>query len=277
LRDQVPFSAYLFYRYREGDVGGETTPEEMAHHARDLVQRFGFRSGKLKSGVLPPQHDVATMRALREALGPKFELRIDPNGAWSRGTAIRTAKELEELRLEYLEDPAWGLEGMARVRERTSIPLATNMCVTNFDHVAPAVALNSVDIILSDIYYWEGIRGVKTLSTICDCFRWGLSMHSGIELGVTLAAMLHAAASLPNLTHDVDAHYHHLLDDVIVGGKMKYEEGAIAVPTAPGLGVALDEDRMARYEELFKKKGDYSARFSEDVHRPDWFPINPAW
>ncbi|MGH9839425.1 MAG: enolase C-terminal domain-like protein [Blastocatellia bacterium] len=190
---------------------------------------------------------------------------------------MEVAHALEETRLEYLEDPTWGLEGMARVKERTTLPLATNMCVTNFDHVAPAVAMNAVDVILSDIYYWEGMRAVKALGIICECFRWGLSMHSGSELGVTLAAMLHTAAALPNLTYDVDAHYHHLLDDVIVGGKMKYVDGSIAIPTGPGLGVKLDEDRMGRYVELFEKEGDYYARFHEDTRQPDWFPINPQW
>jgi glucarate dehydratase len=277
LRDRVPFSAYLFYRYREGDAGGETSPDEMARQARSLVEQYGFRSVKLKAGFLPPDHDVATLYAVREAVGPTVGLRIDPNGAWSRGTAIRVAGEIEGCRPEYYEDPTWGLEGMARVRERTSIPLATNMCVTHFDHVAPAVAMNAVDVILSDVYYWEGIRGVRALSTICECFRWGVSMHSGVELGVTLAAMLHTAATLPNMTYDADAHYHHLLDDVIVGGKMKYEQGSIVVPAGPGLGVELDEDRMARYEEFFRKKGDYMARFMEDTRQPDWFPINPAY
>lgn len=277
LRDRVPFSAYLFYRYPEGDADGETTPQEMVQHARELIEQYGFRSAKLKCGFLPPDHDVATFRALREALGPQFGLRIDPNGAWSRGTAIRVAKMIEDCQPEYYEDPTWGLEGMARVRERTSIPLATNMCVTHFDHVAPAVAMNAVDVILTDIYYWEGIRGVKALSMICDCFRWGVSMHSGVEMGVTLAAMLHTAAALTNMTYDADAHYHHLLDDVIVGGKMQYEQGSIAVPAGPGLGVELDEDRMARYEELFQMKGDYMARFMEDTRQPDWFPINPAF
>ena len=277
LRDRVPFSAYLFYRYREGDAGGETSPDEMASWTRELIRQYGFRSVKLKSGVLPPDHDIAVMQALREAGGPQVGLRIDPNGFWSRGTAIRVAKALEPLNVEYLEDPTWGLEGMARVKERTSIPLATNMCVASFEHVAPAVAMNAVDIILSDIYYWEGIRGVKALGVLCECFRWGLSMHSGSELGVTMAAMLHTAASLPNLTYDVDAHYHHLLDDVIIGGKMEYENGEIAVPTGPGLGVELDRDRLARYEELYEKKGDYYARFHEDTRRPDWFPVNPGW
>jgi glucarate dehydratase len=277
LRDRVPFSAYLFYRYRERDVGGETSPQEMTAWAEELIRRYGFRTVKLKSGVLPPGHDIAVLRALRERLGPRVGLRVDPNGFWSRGTAIQVAKALEEVGLEYLEDPTWGLEGMARVKERTSLPLATNMCVVNFEQVAPAVAMNAVDVILGDIYYWEGVLGVKALGVLCECFRWGLSMHSGTELGVTLAAMLHTAASLPNLTYAVDAHYHHLLDDVIVGGKMRYENGEIAVPAGPGLGVELDPDRMARYEELFEKKGDYYARFHQDTLRPDWFPINPGW
>lgn len=277
LRDSVPFCAYLFYRYREGEAGGESTPEELAEWARRLAAEHGFRSAKLKCGPLPPEHDLAVARALRETLGPRFGLRLDPNGCWSRGTAIRTAQALEECGLEYLEDPTWGLEGMARVKERTRIPLATNMCVTGFDQVAPAVRLNAVDIILGDLYYWEGMRGVKALAAMCETFGLGLAMHSGTELGVTLAAMLHTAATLPNLSYDVDAHYHHLLDDVIAGGKMSYHDGAIAVPAGPGLGVALDEDRMGRYEELFRKEGDYYARYQEDTQRPGWFPVHPAW
>jgi glucarate dehydratase len=194
LRDRVPFCGYLFYRYPEGNRGGETTPEEMTRWTKELVRQYGFKSAKLKCGSLPPDHDVEVLRALRAEFGERFGLRIDPNGYWSRGAAMKAAADLEEVRPEYLEDPTWGLEGMARVREKTTIPLATNMCVTNFEHVAAAVAMKSVDVILSDIYYWEGIRGVMHLSTLCDCFRWGLSMHSGSELGVTLAAMLLSAA-----------------------------------------------------------------------------------
>jgi glucarate dehydratase len=89
--------------------------------------------------------------------------------------------------------------------------------------------------------------------------------------------MIHTAATMPNLTYDGDAHYHHLLDDVIVSGKMKYEDGCIAVPTGSGLGVELDEDKMAKDARLFEQEGDYYARFHEDTRRPDWFPINPQW
>jgi glucarate dehydratase len=277
IRDSVPFSAYLFYRYEENGVGGETTPEQMVAWTKHLVAEYGFKSLKLKCGVLAPENDIEVMKALRAEFGPTFGLRLDPNGVWSRGTAIHVAHALEETRLEYLEDPTWGLEGMARVKERTSLPLATNMCVTNFEHVAPGIAMNAVDIILSDIYYWEGVRGVKSLAQICECFRWGLSMHSGSELGVTMAAMIHTCATLPNLSYDADAHYHHLLDDVIEGGLMKPVDGRYAVPQGPGIGVKLDEDKMARYGELFEKEGDYYARFHEDTRRPEWFPVNPGW
>lgn len=277
LRDEVPFNASISYRYPEGDVGGETTPAEMVAYTKHAIAECGFRSGKLKAGVLPPANDVAILYALREALGPDFGLRVDPNGFWSRGTAIQVAKDLEACRLEYLEDPTWGLEGMARVRERTSIPLATNMCVARFDDFAAGVSMNAVDIVLSDIYYWEGILGVKTLAGMCDTFRLGLGMHSGSELGVTLAAMVHTASTLPNLSYSVDTLYHHMLDDVIVGGKLPFRNGSIAVPTGPGLGVELDPDRLARAEEMFRRRGDYYARFHEDTRRPDWFPINPGW
>jgi len=277
LRDEIAFNASLSYRYRQGELGGETSPQEMAAYARRVIAECGFRSGKLKAGVLPPEHDVEVLYALRESLGPRFGLRVDPNGFWSRGTAIRIAKRLENCNLEYLEDPTWGLEGMARVRERTSIPLATNMCVARFDDFAAGVAMKAVDIVLSDIYYWEGINGVRALATMCDAFRLGLGMHSGSELGVTLAAMLHTAAILPNLTYSVDTLYHHLLDDVIVGGKMQFRNGALPVPRGPGLGVELDPDKLARAEEFFRRQGDYYARFHQDPQRPDWIPINPGW
>ncbi len=278
LRDAVPFNASLSYRYPdERGNAGETTPEELVAYARRAVAECGFESGKLKAGVLPPDHDIKVLYALREALGPSFGLRVDPNGFWSRGTAIRVAKELEACNLEYLEDPTWGNEGMARVRERTSIPLATNMCVARFDDFAAGIAMRSVDIVLGDIYYWEGITGLKSLSAMCDTFRLGLGMHSGSEFGVTMAAMVHAASTLPNLTYSVDTLYHHMLDDVIVGGKLPFVNGCVKVPEGPGLGVELDPDRLARAKELFRERGDYYARFHEDTTRPDWFPINPGW
>lgn len=98
-------------------------------------------------------------------------------------------------------------------------------------------------------------------------------MHSGTEFGIELAAMLHTASTIPEMVVAGDAHYHYLEDDIIAGGKFAYRDGMIDVPAGPGLGVALDEEKMAKYARLFEEKGDYYARFRVDPRRPDWFPI----
>src|SRR5690606_35240026 len=136
-----------------------------------------------------------------------------------------------------------------------------------------AVKLGAVDIVLTDIHYWEGRRGVKDLAAVCRTFNLGVAMHSGAEFGIELAAMLHTASTTPEMTFAGDAHYHYLTGDIIEGGKFQYVNGAIKVPTGPGLGVKLDEEKMRRYEKLFEEKGDYYARFHADSYRPDWHPI----
>lgn len=118
---------------------------------------------------------------------------------------------------------------------------------------------------------------VKDLVAICNTFNLGVAMHSGVEFGVELAAMLHTAATIPQMTFAGDAHYHYLTDYIIAGGKFRYENGAIRVPEGPGLGVALDEVKMARYEKLYEEKGDYFARFQPDPRRPGWVPAIGAW
>jgi glucarate dehydratase len=78
---------------------------------------------------------------------------------------------------------------------------------------------------------------------------------------------------LPNLGYAADAHYHHLTDDVIAGGKMAYANGAIRVPDGNGLGVALDREKLARYHELYRELGGYP--YDRDPGRPGWYPIVP--
>src|SRR5690606_4803630 len=137
--------------------------------------------------------------------------------------------------------------GMRRVRENTHIPLATNTIVIDFEQLATNVLNPAVDVILLDTTFWGGIRPCIKAAGICETFQLGIAVHSSGELGIQLATMLHLGAVLPNLVFTADAHYHQLTDDVIVGGPMKYVDGKIAVPTAPGLGVTLDHDKLGRY------------------------------
>ena len=272
VRDAVPMIAYLFWRYDRPGGGDDTQAEDMADLCVQLHETLGVNSMKLKAGVLDPMEEARVLELCRARLGDRFGLRIDPNGNWSVATAVKVGRRLEDLGLEYYEDPAWGLEGMRAVREQVRIPLATNMFPNRFDDLGPAIHMNSIDILLTDLHYWEGPRGVKDLCAVCRTFNLGVAMHSGAEFGVEMAAMLHTASTIPQMHAAGDAHYHYLMDDIIVGGKIPYVDGAMQVPEGPGLGVELDEEKMAKYEAYYEEMGDYYARFHQDPRRPDWYP-----
>src|SRR5512136_769906 len=139
---------------------------------------------------------------------------------------------------------------LARLKEFVSIPTATNTVVVNFEQLAANVATRAVDVVLLDTTFWGGIRPCIKAAGVCETMGLGVAVHSSGELGIQLATMLHLGAVLPNLGYAADAHYHHLADDVIAGGLMPYECGAIRVPEGPGLGVQLNREKLREYAEL---------------------------
>lgn len=268
MRDRVPFAAYLFYKY-EG-AGGKLEfntdpaatgwaaarqaaaldPAGIVAQAKAMCAAFGFQSIKLKGGVFEPRAEVDSMFALRDAFGPDIPLRVDPNAIWEVETAIKYGGEMQHI-LEYLEDPVRGQENMAKVRKALDIPFATNMCTTSFEDIPRAIALHSEDIILSDHHFWGGLRSSMTLSGICETFGRGLSMHSNSHLGISLAAMVHLGAALPSVPYALDTHYPWQSDEVIVGGRIKFEEGSVMVPEGPGLGVELDRAALQQLHQNY--------------------------
>jgi glucarate dehydratase len=274
LQDRVPFASYLFFRYPhpQTDAGEVRTIEQLVAHARELKDRYGFTSHKLKAGVFPPEYELECYRAVAKALdGDSF--RFDPNAVWSTEQAIWFGQQIEDIRNDYLEDPVYGLNGMRRTREKVRMPLATNTVVVNFEQLAANVLDTAVDVILLDTTFWGGIRQCVKAAAVCETFQLGVAVHSSGELGIQLATMLHLGAVIPNLTFAADAHYHHLVDDIIEGGKFRYEGGTIAVPTGPGLGVRLNRDKLGEYSELYKRLGGYP--YDQDPLRPGWTPTIP--
>ncbi|MFB8267726.1 glucarate dehydratase family protein [Streptomyces sp. NPDC055955] len=255
VRDEVPFSAYLFYKWAshpgaEPDAWGEALDADgIVAQARRMIDAYGFTAIKLKGGVLPPEEEIEAVRALRAEF-PSHPLRLDPNAAWSVPTSLKVATELEGV-LEYLEDPTPGQRGMAEVAREAPMPLATNMCVVAFDELAPGVARNAAQVVLSDHHYWGGLHRSKLLSGICETFGLGLSMHSNSHLGISLAAMTHLAAATPHLSYACDTHWPWKDEDVIQPGVLAFADGAVRVPRTPGLGVELDRDALARLHEQY--------------------------
>jgi len=131
VRDEVPFSAYLFYKWaahpgaEPDDWGKALDPAGIVAQARRMVGEYGFTALKLKGGVFPPEEEVEAVRALRAAF-PDHPLRLDPNAAWTVDTALGVARDLDGV-LEYLEDPTPGIDGMARVARLAPMPLATKV------------------------------------------------------------------------------------------------------------------------------------------------------
>jgi len=273
LRDSVPFASYLFFRYPNKSGAGEVrTINQLVANARDLKRRFGFTTHKLKGGVFHPDVELQYYRAVAKAVGDD-RVRFDPNGVWSVEQAIRFGQAIEDLNNDYFEDPAYGLNALRRVRQFVRIPTATNTVVVNFEQLAANILDTAADVILLDTTFWGGIRPCIKAAGVCETFQLGAAVHSSGELGIQLATMLHLGAAIPNLSFAADAHYHHLTDDIIVGGLMKYEGGRIRVPTGPGLGVTLDRNKLSQYQELYNELGSYP--YDRDPGRPDWSPLLP--
>ena len=270
-RERVPYSAYLFYKYEGagGDLAFGTDPKAtgwaaarqkaaldpagVVAQAEAMVAEFGFESIKLKGGCFPPDQEVAAMKALAQRF-PGVPLRLDPNALWTVDTSIKWGRELEGV-LEYLEDPCRTQEGMAAVRKALKTPLATNMCTTSFDDLPGSTRHGSEDIILTDHHFWGGLRSSMELAAHCRTFSRGVSMHSNNHGGISLAAMTHLGAAMPNLSYALDTHYPWQWEDFIVGGRMKIEGGCVTVPKGPGLGVEIDRPALARAHATYQRVG----------------------
>jgi len=299
VRDEVPFSAYPFYKHaggggegedvREDEYGEALSPGSLTEQVKQMRAKYGFGSIKFKGGVLDPDIEIETIKCLRRELGPTVPLRIDPNCAWSVETSIKVGKALaEELSGGgYLEDPCAELEGMAQVRkallaEGIDTPLASNVAVTCFADIPKTVELDAVQIILSDHHYWGGMRQIQHLSKVSKMFGIGLSMHSNSHLGVSLMAMAHVAAATPHLTYACDTHYpwQQEKDEIVDGGRVKIEGGCVKIPDKPGLGVELDYDQVARGKERYEKcpyrKRDDELEMRKHVD-PEWKRVLPRW
>ncbi|MCW4465654.1 glucarate dehydratase [Glutamicibacter sp. MNS18] len=285
VRDAVDFSGYLFYKWAghpgaEPDAWGEALdPAGIVAQAHRMIDRYGFTALKLKGGVFVPDQEAAAIEALRAEF-PGMPLRIDPNGVWTVETAIRMGHRLEPV-LEYLEDPCLSIADNAAVRSAINLPIATNMCVVSFNDLPPAIEAHAVDVVLSDHHFWGGLSRSRLLAGIARTFDLRLSMHSNSHLGISFAAMIQLAAATSNIDYACDTHWpwKRAEDDVIRPGVLEIRDGAVKVPTAPGLGVELDEQALARLHQQYldcglKKRDDTS--YMQSIH-PEFELKSPRW
>lgn len=281
-RRRVQFAAYLFYKEEgDDDWGAALDPEGIVKQAERFATTYGMSVFKLKGGVLEPDEEIRTLQLLRERFGPAAKLRIDPNAAWSVETAVRASDRLKDTDLEYLEDPARGIDGMAEVARRTPIPLSTNMCVTEFEHIPVAFRERAVRVVLGDHHAWGGLTALRNLGVVCKTLNLGMAQHSNNHQGISLAAMVHAGAAIPNLLHASDTHYPWNSGPDIINetDRFRFKDGAIELWDAPGLGVTINEDGLAEAADAYRhlasvERDDVTAMRKRN---PDWLPHMPKW
>ena len=276
-RDQVEMLGYLFYvgDRRATDLPYASEPDaddewlRLRHEpamdadaivaqARAAQARYGFRSFKLKGGVLRGEQEIEAARALKEAF-PQAGVTLDPNGCWLLQDAIRLCRDMKGV-LAYAEDPCGpeggysGRETMAEFRRATGLRTATNMIATDWRQLAHAVQLGAVDIPLADPHFWT-MQDTVRVAKMCEA--WGLTWgsHSNNHFDISLAMFTHCAAAAPGDITAIDTHWIWQDGQHLTRNPLRIVDGMVAVPTAPGLGVELDMEAVEAAHQRYLAMG----------------------
>ena len=236
IRDEVEVAACM----------GIQTYERAGEIASFYVEQ-GFESLKTKAGS-DMREDLEMVRGVRDAVGDRLKLRIDPNRAYSLDEAIELGRQLEQYELEYLEQPipAEPLANAARLRAETQTPIALNESVVDPASVWEILEAGAAQYILPDTHIAGGIWPCVQIGHLGHAAGVPCIMHCGHDLGPKTAAMVHVAGACPAYSLGNDSTYFGLEDDVTCS-PFVINDGKIAVPEVPGLGCDVDPEKLVRY------------------------------
>lgn len=220
------------------------TPEVMAEKAKEIVGR-GFKVIKVKVGQAPDL-DVRRIEAVRAAVGPNINLRIDANQGWKAAEAVLALKQLEHCRLEFCEQPVpyWDWEGLKFVRDHSPIPIMADESIESPHDAIQAIQRNACDMVNIKLMKAGGIWNSMRIANIADAANLPCMVGCMSETKLALTAAAHIVAACPNVVFaDLDA-FVEFQTDPIVGG-MELKDGTIRVPDIPGLGLDVDPAFLA--------------------------------
>ena len=246
VRDEVDF----FYYLQQGDR------RQMVEDALRAVAE-GYRVLYLKVGV-DDEADVATLSAVREAVGNRPKIRVDANEAWPAGHAVAMIERLRPFDLEFVEQPvpSRDLDGLARVRAASRVPIAANQAAFTHYDVLEVIKRQAADVIVTGPHQSGGLLQFKKIAALVETAGLPINRHAVGELGVGAAAGLHVMATLPNLMDGNQIH-HQLLADDVLAEPLQLEGGMLRVPPGPGLGIVLDADKVEFYARQYEAHGQY--------------------
>ena len=237
-----------FYGYVQ-----RATPENVAAQATARVKE-GFSTVYMKVGF-DEELDLACVKAMREAIGPKPKIRIDANQSWPAGEAIRIIKRLGECDLEFVEQPVlmYNIDALSRVRAAVDVPIASHESSWTMYEAINVIKREAADVIHVDPRFDAGFVGARMTAGIAEAAGLPVVMHSFGELGVAQNAYLHLIASAPNYIFANQSGYGDLTDDIIQGGLLTFKDGCLDLPEGPGIGVELDREKVKAYSGYYEE------------------------
>ena len=236
-KKEVGYAGYLFI----------DQPEQNARRALAYKEQ-GYTEIKLKVGRDLNQ-DADTLAAIREAIGGEIKIRVDANMNWSVPTAIKWIRALQKYDIQYVEQPVpdYDLDGMAAVRRAVDLPIAADESCSSVERVLELIKRDCCDVFVVYVSEAGGLSRARTIASIADaCGRWCV-MGTWAETGVATIAGAHVIASSTNFVFCNDSHYMLQSDDVITR-PLQIVNGGIALPQGPGLGIALDPQKLDEFK-----------------------------
>ncbi len=248
-REQVRVYATGLYFTETDDQLGALVEEARLYAAQ------GFSAIKMKVG-LGVETDLRHVRAVRQAIGAEIELMVDANHAYSLSEALSFARQIEPLGISFFEEPLSpeDYDGYRELRQRTSIAIAGGECEYLLAGFRQLLSQRCVDIAQPDICGAGGLTEVKRIAALASAFQTNIIPHSW-GTGIAFAAGLHLVSALdlapgrmrmPEALLEMDRS-ESALRDTLTRPQFKQEGGRVAVPTAPGLGVDVDPESLARF------------------------------
>ena len=238
LRDRVDFTA----------CQGIKSPAECASTAREVVDRWGFTYLKTKAGD-DLEHDLAAAAAIVKELRDDATLRPDANSGYGPDLATEAMARMKDVGVNDFEDPCSPdhTKVLKGIRE-TGMRVLINQGVTSPDAVREMLIAEAGDALMPDTPGAGSLLGVRKIAAVAEAWDVPCLMHCSHDLGLKTAAITHVAAATPNWTGPNDTCYHGLVDDILTE-KLAIENGQIAVPEGPGLGVEVDEEKLEKYRQ----------------------------
>ncbi|GHE22241.1 muconate/chloromuconate family cycloisomerase [Halomonas urumqiensis] len=204
---------------------------------------------KLKIGANAVDDDVRHVAAIKAALGDRASVRVDLNQAWDERTAVRGIQALQDAGIELVEQaiPAREHAGLIRLSRRFNVPMLADESVQDARDGLDLACAGFSGAFALKLAKSGGLYGVLELAHVAQAAGIGLYGGTLLEGTIGTAASLHAWATLPEMAWGTEMFGPLLLEDDIVTAPLEYHEFGVDLPRLPGLGITLDEDKLAHY------------------------------